>query len=189
MRFLRRSLAFFLVAVVASLAQKSASPQHVVLSTTSYEAPAFYANYPASEKDAVKYSSQDLKLKNGGTTALHNYTLSLHHDKDAFLILYCDIPNTRGDAAALDQMLDGALAQLANAKPRPKTDSTYSGLPARMVVATGTYNSGQTTFNVIAYQRVAVQGSRVWQGIVICDVRSKCSEADANKFLDSIKIR
>jgi len=55
--------------------------------------------------------------------------------------------------------------------------------------ATGTYTRGQTTFKVTAYQRVAVQGSRVWQGIVICDQRTNCSEADANKFLNSIKIR
>jgi len=30
--------------------------------------------------------------------------LSLHNDKDAFLVLRCDIPNTRDDTAALDQM-------------------------------------------------------------------------------------
>jgi hypothetical protein len=59
-----------------------------------------------------------------------------------------------------------------------------------MVTATGTYTRGQTTFKITAYQRVAVQGdSRVWQGIVICDERSNCTEADANRFLNSIKIR
>jgi hypothetical protein len=121
---------------------------------------------------------------------LHNYTLSLQNDSDAFLVLYCDIPNTRADKGALDHMLDGALAQLDNAKPSPKVDSTYGGLPARMVTATGTYTRGQTTFKITAYQRVAVQGdSRVWQGIVICDERSNCTEADANRFLNSIKIR
>jgi len=144
---------------------------------------------PDKDKDGVKYSSEEIKLNSGGTTTLHDYALSLHSDEDAFLVLYCEIPNTRGDSAALDQMLDGALAKLDNAKPSPKTDSTYSGLPARMVVATGTYKNGETTFNVTAYQRVAVQGSRVWQGIVICDQRTNCSAADANKFLDSIKIR
>jgi len=189
MRFLKLTLAFLLIAVVAGFAQKSASPQNVVFSAATYEAPAFYAMYPTPDKDGVKYSSEDIKTKGGTTTTLHNYALSLHNDEDAFLVLYCDIPNTRRDTAALDQMLDGALAQLANAKPGPKTDSTYSGLPARMVVATGTYKNGQTTFNVTAYQRVAVQGGRVWQGIVICDQRTNCSEADANKFLDSIKIR
>ena len=189
MRFLKLTLAFLILAVAASLAQNSASPQNITFSTTSYEAPAFYATYPVPDKGPVAYSSQEVKLKNGSTTTLHNYSLSLNNDRDAFLVLYCDIPNTRGDAAALDQMLDGALAQFDNAKPTPKIDSTYSGLPSRMVTATGTYTSGKTTFNVTAYQRVAVQGSRVWQAIVICDQTSTCSEADANRFLNSIKIR
>ena len=191
MRILKLSFTFLMLAVATSFAQNAAAPQNVVFSATTYESPAFYATYPVPDKDkgAVAYSSEDIKLKSGGTTTLHNYALSLHNDEDAFLVLYCDIPNTRSDTAALDQMLDGALAQLANAKPAPKTDSTYSGLPARMVIATGTYTTGQTTFKVTAYQRVAVQGSRVWQGIVICDQRTNCSEADANKFLNSIKIR
>lgn len=185
------SFVFMVVAAAAVVAQNSASPQKVVFSTSVYEAPAFYATYPIpdKDKDGVKYASEDIKLKSGGSTTLHNYTLSLHSDQDAFLVLYCDIPNTRGDTAALDQMLDGALAQLQNAKPGPKTDSTYGGLPARMVVATGTYKNGETTFNVTTYQRVSVQGGRVWQGIVVCDQRTSCSEADANRFLDSIKIR
>jgi hypothetical protein len=188
-RFLRCTLTFLALAVAGAFAQNAAAPQNIAFSTTNYEAPAFYATYPVPDKGPVAYSSQNVTLKNGGTTTLHNYTLSLHNDADAFLVLYCDIPNTRGDAAALDQMLDGALAQLDNAKPGPKTDSTYSGLPARMVKATGSYVNGQTTFNVTAYQRIAVQGGRVWQGIVICDQRTACSEADANKFLNSIKIR
>ena len=191
MRFLKLPFALLILTAAAAFAQNSATPQNVVFSTATFEAPAFYATYPMpdKDKDGVKYSSEEIKLNSGGTTILHDYALSLHSDEDAFLVLYCDIANTRGDSAALDQMLDGALAQLANAKPRPKTDSTYSGLPARMVVATGTYKTGETTFNVTAYQRVAVQGSRVWQGIVICDQRTNCSEADANKFLNSIKIR
>ena len=186
---LRLTFTVLLLAVAACFAQNTPSQPNIVFSTTAYEAPSFYATYPVPDKGPVAYSSQEVKLKNGSTTTLHNYSLSLNSDRDAFLVLYCDIPNTRGDTAALDQMLDGALAQLDNAKPTPKTDSTYSGLPARMVTATGTYTSGKTTFNVTAYQRVAVQGSRVWQGIVICDQTSTCSEADANRFFNSIKIR
>jgi hypothetical protein len=189
MKFLKLTLVFSMLAIASALAQTSASLQKMAFATSAYEAPAFKATFPVADKSPVGYSSQEVTLKNGGTTTLHNYTLSLHNDADAFLVLYCDIPNTRGDTAALDQMLDGALAELDNAKPGPKTDSTYSGLPARMVVATGTYKNGDTTFNVTAYQRIAVQGSRVWQGIVICDQRTSCSEADANKFLNSIKIR
>lgn len=187
--FLRLPFVFLMLAVVAGFAQNAASPQNVAFSTATYEAPAFTATYPVPDKGPVAYSSQEVKLKNGGTTTLHNYTLSLHNDADAFLVLYCDIPNTRSDTASLDQMLDGALAQLENAKPGPKTNSTYSALPARTVTATGTYTNGQNTFKVTTYQRIAVQGSRVWQGIVICDQRTNCSEADANKFLNSIKIR
>jgi len=191
MRFLKPSFAFVILALAAAFAQNSATPQNVTFSTSVYEAPAFYATYPMpdKDKDGVKYSSEEIKLNSGGTTTLHDYALSLHNDEDAFLVLYCDIPNTRGDTAALDQMLDGALSKLDNAKPGPKTDSTYGGLHARMVVATGTYKTGDTTFNVTAYQRVAVQGSRIWQGIVICDQRTNCSASDANRFLDSIRIR
>jgi hypothetical protein len=185
MRFLKLTLVFLLLAVAVGVAQD------IQFSTTAYEAPAFYATYPVpdNDKSVVKYSSESIPLKNSGTTTLHDYSLSLHNDADAFLVLYCDIPNTRSDTAALDQMLDGALAKLDNAKPNPKVDATYSGLPARMVTATGTYTQGETVFKVTAYQRVAVQGSRIWQGIVICDQRTSCSEADAMKFLNSIKIR
>jgi hypothetical protein len=189
MRFLRLSFVFLMLAVAAGFAQNTASLQNIAFASSAYEAPAFYATYPVPDKGAIAYSSQNVPLKDGTSTTLHNYALSIHNDADAFLVLYCDIPNTRGDAAALDKMLDGALAQLDNAKPAPKTNSTYSGLPARMVVATGTYTNAGNTFKVTAYQRIAVQGSRVWQGIVICDSHTTCSEADANKFLDSIKIR
>jgi len=189
MRLLRPTFAFLLLTVTACFAQSAASPQNIAFNTTAYEAPAFYATFPASDKDTVKYSSENITLKSGHITTLHNYTLSLYNDSDAFLVLYCDIPNVRGDTAALDQMLDGALAQFDNAKPGPKTDSTYSGVPARMVTATGTYTREQHVFQVTAYQRIAVQGSRVWQGIVICDKTTSCTAEDANKFLDSIKIR
>lgn len=191
MRFLKLTFAFVILALATAFAQNSATPQNVVFSASTYEAPAFYATYPMpdKDKDGVKYSSEDITLKSGAKTTLHDYALSLHNDEDAFLVLYCDIPNTRGDSAALDQMLDGALAKLDNARPSPKTDSTYGGLHARMVVATGSYKNGDTTFNVTSYQRVAVQGSRIWQGIVICDQRTNCSAADANRFLDSITIR
>jgi len=145
--------------------------------------------FPASDKDTVKYSSENITLKSGKTTTLNNYTESLYNDTDAFLVLYCDIPNVRGDTAALDQMLDGALAQFDNAKPTPKIDTTYSGIPARMVTATGTYTKDQHVFQITAYQRIAVQGSRVWQGIVICDKTSACTAEDANRFLDSIKVK
>src|ERR1700730_3641223 len=107
-RFLKLSITFLLPGCAAGFAQNAASPQNVVFSTTTYESPAFYATYPVpdKEKGAVTYSSEDIKLKSGGTTTLHNYALSLHNDEDAFLVLYCDIPNTRSDTTALDQMLD-----------------------------------------------------------------------------------
>ena len=191
MKFLRPILAFLLLAVAVCTAQTSSTPQSIKFSSSEYEAPAFYATYPVPENDRspVTYSSDSIPLKNGGKATLHNYTLSLHNNADAFLVLYCDVPNMRSDRATLDQMLDGSLSKLDNAKPGPKTDSTYSGLPARMVSATGSYTRGKSVFKVTAYQRIAVQGSRVWQGIVICDQRTACSESDAMKFLDSIQIR
>src|SRR5579863_1556643 len=112
MRFLKLTFVFFTLAVAGGLAQNSASAQSIVFSSTAYEAPSFYATYPVPDKGPVAYSSQEVKLKSGATTTLHNYSLNLQNDQDAFLVLYCDIPNTRGDTAALDQMLDGALAQL-----------------------------------------------------------------------------
>jgi hypothetical protein len=189
MRFLKLTFAVLMLAMGTGLAQNPATLQNIAFSTTAYEAPAFYATFPLPDKDPVGYSSQEVTLKSGGTATLHNYTLSLHNDRDAFLVLYSDVPNIRGDSAGLDTMLDGALAQLDNAKPSPKTDSTFSGMPARAVSAAGTYKSGQTTFNVTTYERIAMQGSRVWQAIVICDGTTTCSAADANRFFDSIKVR
>jgi hypothetical protein len=185
MKFLKLTLAFWLLAVAACTAQ------NLVFASARYEAPEFSAVYPLPDKDkpGVAYSFNSVELKSGSTTKLHNYSQSLHDDSDAFLVLYCDIPNMRSDAAALDQMLDGALGQLDNAKPGPKADATFGGLPARAVSATGTYVHGQTTFHVTSYERITVKGDRIWQAIVICDTRTACSEADANKFFNSIQIR
>jgi hypothetical protein len=86
-------------------------------------------------------------------------------------------------------MLDGAVATLENAKPGPKTDSTFSGFPARAVAANSTYTSGQTTYSRTMYERITVQGARVWQALVICNKTTNCTDADANRFFNSIKIR
>src|SRR6266849_583346 len=110
------------------------------------------------------------------------------YDADAFLVIYCDA-NLQGDTAGLDLMLDGAVATLENAKPSPKTDSTFSGFPARAVTATSIYTSGQTTYNRTMYERITVQGARVWQALVICNKATTCTDADANRFFNSIKIR
>ncbi len=185
MRFVKLTLAFSMLAVAACTAQ------NLVFASARYEAPEFSALYPAPDKDkpGVTYSFNNVPLKTGDTAKMHNYTLSVHDDSDAFLLLYCDIPNMRNDTAALDYMLDGALGQLDNAKPSPKTDSTLSGRPARAVSATGTYVHGQTTFHITSYERIMVKGDRVWQAIVICDARTNCSEGDADKFFNSIEIR
>jgi len=186
MKLLRLTLAFLGLTAAAAA-------QNIEFAATPYEAPAFSATFPSpdpgKDKPGVSYSFDDITTKAGTPTKLHNYTLSLYNDADAFLVLYCDIANARGDVAALDRMLDGALTQLDNAKPGPKTDSTLSGLPARAVAATGSYTHGQTTFNVTAYERIMVQNSRVWQAIVICDQTTSCTETDANKFFNSIKVR
>jgi hypothetical protein len=189
MQFLKLMFPVLMLTTGTGLAQNAASPQPAAFNTTAYEAPAFYATFPAPDKNRIAHSSQKVKLKTGGTTTLHNYTLSIHNDEDAFLVLYSDVPNIQGDSAGLDAMLEGALAQLDNAKPGPKTDSTFSGMLARTVSASGTYKNGQTVFNITTYERIAVQGSRVWQAIVICDERTTCSAADANKFFNSIKVR
>jgi len=179
-----------MLAVAAASAQNAASVRNVEFTTTAYAAPAFSATYPVPDKDkpGVTYSSQNVTLKSGGTATMHTYALGLHNDSDAFLVIYCDA-DLRGDTVGLDLMLDGALATLENAKPGPKTDSTFSGLPARAVTATSTYSSGQTTFNRTTYERITVQGARVWQALVICDKTTNCTEADANKFFNSIKIK
>lgn len=156
-----------------------------------YEAPEFSATYPVQDsgKPGVAYALNTISLKNGTPVKMNNYTLSLHSDADAFLVLYCDIPNTRSDNESLDHMLDGALGQLDNAHPGPKTDARFSGMPARAVSATGSYVHGDNTFHVTSYERITVKGDRIWQAIVICDSRTNCSEADANKFFDSIRVR
>src|SRR5260370_1127204 len=104
--FLRLTFVLLILAVAAAFAQNSATPQNVEFSTTIYEAPAFYATFPVPDKGkgAVAYSSEDIKTKSGTATTLHNYALSLHNDEYAFLVLYCDIPNTRFHTAAHDQM-------------------------------------------------------------------------------------
>jgi hypothetical protein len=185
MKFVKLTLAFWMLAVA------SCTAQNLVFADARYEAPEFSALYPVPDKDkpGVTYSFDNVELKTGGSTKLHNYIQSLHDDSDAFLVIYCDIPNMRSDSAALDHMLDGALGQLDNAKSSPKTNATFGGLPARAVTATGTYVHDQTTFHVTSYERITVKGDRIWQAIVICDAKTICSEADANKFFNSIEIR
>ena len=184
MKFLRLTFAFFILAVAA------ASAQSLEFTKAPYDAPAFSATFPVPDKDkpGVTYSSQSVTLKSGAAATMHTYALGIHNDSDAFLIIYCDA-NLQSDKAGLDIMLDGAMATLENVKPGPKTDSTFSGLPARAVSATSTSTSGQTTTSRTTYERITVQGIRVWQALVLCDKTSNCSEADANKFFNSIKIR
>jgi hypothetical protein len=184
MRFLRLTLAFLALTTAAAVAQS------LEFTDTPYAAPAFSATYPVPDKDkpGITYSSQNVTLKSGATAVMHNYALGIHNDTDAFLIIYCDA-NLQGDKAGLDTMLDGAVATLENVKAGPKTDATFSGLPARAVWATSTHTSGQNTYNRTMYERIAVQGGRVWQALVICDRTTNCTEADANRFFNSIKIR
>jgi hypothetical protein len=172
------------------LAVAAASAQSLEFTKTPYEAPAFSATYPVPDKDkpGVTYSSENVTLKSGATAVMHTYALGIHNDADAFLVIYCDA-NLQGDTAGLDLMLDGAVATLENAKPGPKTDSTFSGFPARAVAASNTYTSGQTTYNRTMYERITVQGTRVWQALVICNKTTTCTDADANKFFNSVKIR
>jgi len=185
MRFLSLAALTFL-----ALSAGAASAQSLEFSDTPYGAPAFSATYPVPDKDkpGVTYSSQNVTLKSGATAVMHTYALSIHGDSDAFVIIYCDA-NLEGDKAGLDVMLDGAVATLKNVKAGPKTDSTLSGLPARAVWATSTHTSGQNTYDRTMHERITVQGSRVWQALVICDKTSNCTEVDANKFFNSIKIR
>lgn len=184
MTYLRLTLVFLMLAVAA------ASAQTLEFTATPYAAPAFTATYPVPDKDkpGVTYSSQPVTLKSGETATMHTYALGIHNDNDAFLIIYCDA-DLRGDTYGLDLMLDGAVGTLENAKPGPKTDSTFSGLPARAITATSSSTSGQTTVNRTTYERITMQGKRVWQALVLCDKTSNCTEADANKFFNSIKIR
>jgi hypothetical protein len=176
--------AFFMLAIAA------ASAQSLEFARTSYEAPAFSATYPVPDKDkpGVTYSSENVTLKSGATAVMNNYSLGIHNEFDAFLVIYCDA-NLQGDTAGLDLMLDGAVGTLENAKATPKTDSTFSGFRARAVSATSTYTSGNTTGNRTTYERITVQGTRVWQALVVCDRSTNCTEADANRFFNSIKIR
>jgi len=184
MKFVRLTLAFLMLAVAA------ASAQSLEFVKATYDSPAFSAIYPVPDKDkpGVTYSSQSVTLKSGATATMHTYALGIHNDADAFLVIYCDA-NLQGDTAGLDLMLDGAVAPLENAKPSPKTDSTFSGFSARAVTATSIYTSGQTTYNRTMYERITVQGARVWQALVICNKSTTCTDADANRFFNSIKIR
>ena len=97
MKSVKLTLAFWILAVVAC------SAQNLVFTSMRYEAPEFSALYPQADKDkpGVTYSSDNLQLKSGSTARMHHYSQSLHEDSDAFLVLYCDLPNTRSDAAAL----------------------------------------------------------------------------------------
>ena len=186
MRLPRLALFFLMLAVAAG------SAQSIEFSTKAYEAPAFSSTFPVADKDkdGVAFTSQRVSPKSGGTLTLKVYGQEIHNGANSFQVMYTDTPTPwRGDVAALDIMLDGALARLDNAKPNPKTDSLYSGWPARMVTATGTYTLGKTTFEVTTYQRIFIQGNRIWQGIVVCDKTTDCTPADANRFLDSIKIK
>jgi hypothetical protein len=190
LRFLRLTFAFITLAVSAVFAQNSSSAQSLEFTKTTYDSPAFSATYPVPDKDkpGVTYSSQSVTLKSGAKATMHTYALGIHNDADAFLVIYCDA-NLQGDTAGLDLMLDGAVATLENATPSPKTDATFSGFPARAVTANSTYTSGQTTYSRAMYERITVQGARVWQALVICNKSTNCTEADANKFFNSIKIR
>ncbi len=170
------------------LAVSAISAQSLKFSGEPYDAPAFSATYPVPDGQPVKQTTQHVeRVVGGGSTDLMIYALRLQTSGDAFMVAYSDVSFTpKTDTAGLDAAIDGQLNILGKgAKAGPKTDSTYSGLTARAVSATGTANG----IGFAAYIRLAVQGRRVWQGIVVCTIGTNCSEADANKFFNSIKIK
>ncbi len=150
---------------------------------TFYDAPSFSATF-ANEGTAVQYSSQEVPSK-AGTLTQHLYSQSFNSDQGVMIVAYMD--NATG--WNIEESLNGMFAKISNAKETGRFNTTLGRLTARGGAAVGKLGTGENTFNGVAYIRAGADGNRLWSALFLCTHDIPCSEADANAFFDSVKIK
>jgi hypothetical protein len=150
---------------------------------TFYDAPSFSAKF-ADEGTAVQYQSQELPSK-AGTLTQHLYAQSFNADRGAMIVAYMDSAN----GWRLEVSLDGMFENLSGTKETGRFNTTLGRLTARGGGATGKLGTGDNTYDSVAYVRAAVDGNRLWTVLFLCTHDIPCSEADANAFFNSVKIK
>jgi hypothetical protein len=176
------SITGLLLATLPAIGQDSGEfgKSVVKFSSAAYDAPAFSALFPAGQVKTTHETSSD------GTV----FTFYEIDGKDTFLIfsvLYWDLPATEAPtdtAAYLDKLLD----KYQTTKGGEKSNSTLSGMFARSTWLNGGIAKPP---QYSQYDRITVQGHRVWRVDVMCQDPwfNSCTETDANKFFDSLKIK
>jgi hypothetical protein len=186
MRFkLTAVLAVYLFVVLPAVGQDSGAFGKFVVkfNSATYDDPAFSALFPTGDVEVDKQTV--------GGREISRYSVFRGGDSgpDHFLyfaVRYWDVPTAEApanNAIYLDEQLD-----LFKGTGGGRADSKLGGMFARSSFG----NMGlDAPPSYEQYNRVTVKGRRVWWVVVKCQDPwfDSCTETDANKFFDSIKIK
>ena len=183
-----RNMLYGLFLATITLVGIPAQAQNIKFSDTPYSTPVFSATFPADAEVAHEHTKNDTSDYNR-YSAFTGKPGSTEGTAEAgsialFSLSHSNLGEAKADTKAnLDAGIDGVLAH-AVTDGRPKTDSTLGGLYARE--GSGKKVDDDSGDVSLVYMRLAMQGSRVWLAEVVCET---CTQADADKFFDSIKIK
>ena len=150
-----------------------------------YDAPLFSAMY-AKEGGTVTPGAKELDSKVGKLTQ-NTYIQEFDKGNGALLVQYMDLP--ADSTFDLDAGIDGMLAKFSAQETKPRSNATLGRLTARAAAGKGVMGEGASASNVVVYMRDAKDGNRTWAVIFLCLKDNPCSEADANTFFNSVKIK
>jgi hypothetical protein len=184
-----RDMLYGMVLAAIVLVGIPAQAQNIKFSDTPYSAPAFSATFPDGAEVTYEHTKGDTSDHNR-YSAFTSKPGSTEGTTEAGSIALFSVSHSEflGEArvdtkANLDAAIDGVLAR-AVTEGQTKTDSTLGGLYAREGSGKKVDDDSGDVNSV--YMRLAMQGNRVWFAEVVCE---SCTQADADKFFDSIKIK
>jgi hypothetical protein len=183
-----RNMLYGLVLAAIMLVGIPAQAQNIKFSDTPYSTPVFSATFPAGAEVTCEHTKGDTSDRNR-CSAFTSKLGSTEGTAEAgsialFSLSHSNLGEAKADTKAnLDAGIDSVLAH-AVTEGQPKTDSTLGGLYAREGSGKKVDDDSGDVSSV--YLRLAMQGNRVWFAEVVCD---SCTQADADEFFDSIKIK
>lgn len=176
------ALAVFLLGTLPAIGQNTGAFGKFVVAfnSTTYDAPTFSALFPVGKVEVANHTSPD-------GTVYFSYSVDREDTILIFMVKYWDLPATEtpaNTAGYLDKLLDS----YESTNGGKKSDSTLSGIFAR---STWLNQGIEKPPQYAQYDRITVKGNRVWRVDVMCEVPwfNSCTETDANKFFDSLKIK
>lgn len=149
--------------------------------SNSYESATFFAIYPVQDGKPVEVEPSRITDHEGNPVVMTIYGET--SGTNWFGISYVDYTTSR-NATAEDDGLDLAATTLVNPIKGPKSNAVFSGIQAREMSTTD--KDGDTVIERLA---LVNNRTRLWQAIVVCSHGTACTQIDADRFFDSIRIK